>query len=97
MSVHQNYIAGEWRASSRASPNINPSNTDELVGEYALADEPDTETAIAAANDTEFGLSAGVDYHVPFGGTKASSYGAREQGSYAAEFHTTVKTAYIRP
>lgn len=38
--------------------------------------------------------TAGVDYHVPFGGTKESSYGAREQGTYAAEFFTTVKTAY---
>ena len=38
--------------------------------------------------------TAGVDYHVPFGGTKGSSYGTREQGSYAAEFFTTVKTAY---
>lgn len=38
--------------------------------------------------------TAGVDYHVPFGGTKGSSYGAREQGTYAAEFFTTVKTAY---
>ncbi|MCG2583082.1 aldehyde dehydrogenase family protein [Massilia sp. TS11] len=83
----------------------------------------DYEHALALANDTEFGLTAGicttslkyathfkrharagmvmvnlptagVDYHVPFGGTKGSSYGAREQGSYAAEFFTTVKTAY---
>ena len=38
--------------------------------------------------------TAGVDYHVPFGGRKGSSYGAREQGRYAAEFYTTVKTAY---
>ncbi|OWJ90337.1 aldehyde dehydrogenase family protein [Pseudomonas sp. A46] len=38
--------------------------------------------------------TAGVDYHVPFGGTKASSYGAREQGHQAMEFFTTVKTAY---
>ena len=38
--------------------------------------------------------TAGVDYHVPFGGTKASSYGPREQGRYAQEFFTTVKTAY---
>jgi aldehyde dehydrogenase (NAD+) len=38
--------------------------------------------------------TAGVDYHVPFGGRKGSSYGPREQGAYAAEFYTTVKTAY---
>lgn len=81
------------------------------------------EEALAAANDTEFGLAsgivttslkyathfkrnvesgmtmvnlptAGVDYHVPFGGRKGSSYGPREQGRYAQEFYTTVKTAY---
>jgi len=40
--------------------------------------------------------TAGVDYHVPFGGRKASSYGPREQGRYAAEFYTTVKTAYTQ-
>jgi aldehyde dehydrogenase (NAD+) len=39
--------------------------------------------------------TAGLDYHVPFGGRKGSSYGPREQGSYAKEFFTTVKTAYI--
>ena len=38
--------------------------------------------------------TAGVDFHVPFGGRKGSSYGPREQGKYAAEFYTTVKTAY---
>ena len=39
--------------------------------------------------------TAGVDYHVPFGGRKASSHGPREQGRYAAEFYTTIKTAYV--
>ncbi len=41
--------------------------------------------------------TAGVDFHVPFGGRKASSFGSREQGKYAAEFFTTVKTAYTLP
>ncbi len=39
--------------------------------------------------------TAGTDYHVPFGGRGDSSYGPREQGAYAAEFYTTVKTSYI--
>ena len=39
--------------------------------------------------------TAGVDYHVPFGGIKGSSYGSREQGSYAKEFYTSVKTSYV--
>jgi alpha-ketoglutaric semialdehyde dehydrogenase len=80
--------------------------------------------AVAMANDTEFGLAAGictsslkharafrrraeagmvmvnlptagVDYHVPFGGRKGSSFGAREQGRYAVEFYTVVKTSYV--
>jgi len=86
----------------------------------------DYEHALQLANDTEFGLcagicttslkyashfkrhaqagmvmvnlpTAGVDPHVPFGGRKASSYGPREQGRYAVEFYTTVKTAYTMP
>ena len=38
--------------------------------------------------------TAGTDYHVPFGGRKQSSFGPREQGQYAKEFYTIVKTAY---
>jgi len=86
----------------------------------------DYEAALATANDTAFGLvagicttslqhathfkrnaeagmvmvnlpTAGVDYHVPFGGSKGSSFGPREQGRYAVEFYTTVKTAYVYP
>ena len=41
--------------------------------------------------------TAGTDYHVPFGGRGDSSYGPREQGSYAVEFYTTVKTSYMAP
>jgi acyl-CoA reductase-like NAD-dependent aldehyde dehydrogenase len=41
--------------------------------------------------------TAGLDYHVPFGGRKKSSYGPREQGTYAREFYTIVKTAYVAP
>lgn len=39
--------------------------------------------------------TAGTDYHVPFGGRKESSFGSREQGRYAVEFYTQVKTSYI--
>lgn len=40
--------------------------------------------------------TAGTDYHVPFGGRGESSYGPREQGQYAKDFYTVVKTAYIK-
>jgi aldehyde dehydrogenase (NAD+) len=39
--------------------------------------------------------TAGTDYHVPFGGRGASSFGPREQGQYAVEFYTAVKTSYV--
>jgi len=41
--------------------------------------------------------TAGTDYHVPFGGVGQSSYGPREQGRYAIDFYTIVKTAYTAP
>jgi aldehyde dehydrogenase (NAD+) len=97
---------------------------EEIFGPVAaLLRAEDYDHALALANDTRFGLcagivtnslkhathfkrhaqagmvmvnlpTAGVDPHVPFGGRKASSYGPREQGRYAVEFYTTVKTAY---
>ncbi len=102
-------------------------NKEEVFGPVAsVIKVKDYEEALAVANDTTFGLAAGivttslkhathfkrhseagmvmvnlptagVDYHVPFGGRKGSSYGPREQGKYAAEFFTTVKTAYTLP
>jgi alpha-ketoglutaric semialdehyde dehydrogenase len=102
-------------------------NREEVFGPVAsVVRVKDFDEALATANDTEFGLSAGivtgslkhasafkrraqagmvmvnlptagVDYHVPFGGRKGSSYGPREQGPYAREFYTIVKTAYTLP
>ncbi len=102
-------------------------NKEEVFGPVAsVIRVRDYDEALAVANDTQFGLSAGicttslkfashfkehaqagmvmvnlptagVDYHVPFGGRKGSSYGSREQGKYAVEFYTTVKTCYIAP
>ncbi|MEP3244885.1 MAG: aldehyde dehydrogenase family protein [Sneathiella sp.] len=102
-------------------------NREEIFGPVATVIKvKDYDEALATANDTEFGLSAGicttslkyashfkdnakagmimvnlptagVDYHVPFGGTKGSSYGSREQGRYAAEFYSVVKTSYTQP
>ena len=100
-------------------------NGDEVSGPVAsIIRVRDYDEALAVANDTPFGLvagictdslkeathfkrnaqagmvmvnlpTAGVDYHVPFGGRKGSSYGPREQGPYAREFYTTVKTTYV--
>ncbi|NGN44756.1 aldehyde dehydrogenase family protein [Mesorhizobium sp. CGMCC 1.15528] len=102
-------------------------NREEIFGPVAsIIRVKDYDEALALANDTEFGLTAGicttslkhashykrnaesgmvmvnlptagVDYHVPFGGRKGSSYGPREQGRYAVEFYTTVKTSYTLP
>jgi len=104
--------------------NAMRSSREEIFGPVAsVIRVKDYDEALAVANDTEFGLSAGicttslklathfkrnaqagmvmvnaptagVDYHVPFGGRKGSSYGPREQGRYAAEFFTIAKTAY---
>jgi acyl-CoA reductase-like NAD-dependent aldehyde dehydrogenase len=101
-------------------------NREEIFGPVvSVLRAKDYDEALALANDTRFGLSAGicttslkhathfkrhaqagmvmvnlptagVDYHVPFGGRKASSYGPREQGRYASEFYTVVKTAYTQ-
>ncbi len=97
---------------------------EEIFGPVAcLIVADDADHAIQIANDTDFGLSAGicttslrhatqfrrgakagmvmvnvptagVDYHVAFGGTKASSYARASEGSFAREFFTSTKTAY---
>jgi alpha-ketoglutaric semialdehyde dehydrogenase len=49
MDVHANLIGGEWVEGPGLVRNINPANTDEVLGEYSSADAEQTEQAIAAA------------------------------------------------
>ncbi|MEU8518709.1 aldehyde dehydrogenase family protein [Streptomyces sp. NBC_01216] len=41
--------------------------------------------------------STGVDFHLPFGGTKSSGHGPREQGRSALEFYTSSRTYTLSP
>ena len=49
MDVHDNLIGGTWSSGAGAADNINPSNTDDVVGRYARADAADADAAISAA------------------------------------------------
>jgi aldehyde dehydrogenase (NAD+) len=40
--------------------------------------------------------TAGVEYQLPFGGTKESSFGMREQGPAALDFYTETRTVYLK-
>jgi acyl-CoA reductase-like NAD-dependent aldehyde dehydrogenase len=40
--------------------------------------------------------TAGVEYQLPFGGTKESSFGMREQGPQALDFYTETRTVYLK-
>ena len=40
--------------------------------------------------------SAGVEYQLPFGGTKDSSFGPKEQGPAAFDFYSDYKTVYLK-
>ena len=44
-----NLINGEWLAGGSATPDVNPSNTSDVIDEFAQADRAQAETAIAAA------------------------------------------------
>jgi acyl-CoA reductase-like NAD-dependent aldehyde dehydrogenase len=100
-------------------------NREEVFGPVAsVIQVDDYEHALTVANDTPYGLAAGiittslaaasdfrrraqagmvmvnlatagVDFHVPFGGRGASSFGPREQGEQAREFFTHTKTSYV--
>ena len=50
MSEHKNLIAGDWVAGPRAQRNVNPSDTGDVVGEYAQADAAQAKQAIDAAH-----------------------------------------------
>jgi alpha-ketoglutaric semialdehyde dehydrogenase len=117
------YLSPALFAESHTGQRI---NQEEIFGPVAsVIQAANYEEALAIANDTPFGLcagictrslkyardfqrnadagmvminlpTAGVDYHVPFGGRNASSYGPREQGQSAADFYTLSKTTYLK-
>jgi alpha-ketoglutaric semialdehyde dehydrogenase len=117
------YMAPALFTETRSEQRI---NQEEVFGPVAgVIRAANYEEALAIANDTPFGLcagicttslkharhfqrnaaagmvmvnlpTAGVDYHVPFGGRNASSYGPKEQGQSAQEFYTVTKTTYIK-
>jgi acyl-CoA reductase-like NAD-dependent aldehyde dehydrogenase len=116
------YLEPALLIGTRASDTV---NREEIFGPVAsVIRVGDHDEAVAVANDTEFGLTAGivtrslarsadfrrrstagmvmvnvptagVDFHVPFGGRRRSSYGPREQGAAAREFFTVSKTSYM--
>src|SRR5918994_7062608 len=52
MTIHaKNFIAGEWVPAANAAPDLNPSNTNDVVGEFPRGSRADAERAIAAAKD----------------------------------------------
>jgi aldehyde dehydrogenase (NAD+) len=63
----------------------------------------DLDRALELARGLDTGLvrinqpTAGVDFHVPFGGEKASGFGPREQGRAAREFYTSTRTVLVSP
>ncbi len=130
--VHHSLISGKKGYYLEPTLFTNASNQmricrEEIFGPIAAVIRvKDAEEAMQVANDTPYGLSAGVcttslkqaskfkkqlvagmvminaptagvDPHVPFGGRKSSSFGTREQGRYASEFYTVVKTTYLNP
>jgi acyl-CoA reductase-like NAD-dependent aldehyde dehydrogenase len=48
-SIHHNFIAGEWLAGADAAANINPSDTRDVIGQYARASQAQARSAVAAA------------------------------------------------
>ena len=116
------YLEPALLIGTKASDTV---NREEIFGPVAsVIRVADHDQAVAVANDTEFGLTAGivsgslaratdfrrrstagmvmvnvptagVDFHVPFGGRGGSSYGPREQGAAARDFFTVSKTSYV--
>ncbi len=48
-TVQQNYIGGTWVPAGATAPNVNPSNLNDVVANYARAQPAEAEAAIAAA------------------------------------------------
>jgi alpha-ketoglutaric semialdehyde dehydrogenase len=98
MSALRSFVGGTWRDGGRLSRDLNPARPSEAVSDVLTND---LTRALRFADDIHAGVvkvnqeSAGLEFHVPFGGMQESSSGSREQGKVAREFFTQWKTVYI--
>lgn len=94
--MFKNYIAGEWVDGNDVSVNINPSDTNDVIGEFARASADDVNKAVEAAQTgaAKWALSTAAERHTVLSHIAKAMYAdldqlgtelSREQGKTLAE------------